>query len=140
MWIEEHGSASSQHEWRHDFDGRHLEGRKLQNGNTSRGVNIRRYECGATATRERLMIPEIVVIPFDREPVFEVKSVSRHHTARVCWLVGDPAGSGLLLEETGTLNSDLVSDFLSPGRDSKKNENNCQFGQLLHLLVPSLIV
>ena len=79
------------------------------------------------------MIPEIVVISFDREPVLEVKSVSGHHAARVRWLVGDPAGSGLLLEETGTLNCDLVSDFLSPGRDSKEYENNCQFGQLLHL-------
>src|SRR5271157_1476934 len=34
----------------------------------------------------------------------------------------------------------LMSEFLSPGRDSKKNENNCQFGQLLHLLVSSVIV
>ena len=79
------------------------------------------------------MIPEIVVVPFRRESVLQVKSVSDHHAARVRWLIGDPAGSGLLLEETRTLNCDLVSDFLSPGRDSKKNENNCKFGQLLHL-------
>jgi hypothetical protein len=45
------------------------------------------------------MIPEIVVIPFDREPVLEVESVSGHHAARVRWFVGDPAGSGLLLEK-----------------------------------------
>ena len=91
---EEHGSASSQHEWRHDLDARYVDGHfagwKLHNGNTSRGVNIHWYECGATAPRERLMIPEIVVIPFDREPVLEVKSVSGHHAARVRWLVGDP--------------------------------------------------
>src|SRR5208282_2055590 len=114
-WIEEHGSASSEHEWRHDLDGRHLEGRKLHNGSTSRGVNIHRYECGATAPRERLMIPEIIVIPFDREPVLEVKSVSGHHTARVRWLVSDPVGGGLLLEKTGTLDGQLIFDFLSRG-------------------------
>src|SRR5271157_3892055 len=45
--IEEHGSASSEREWRHDLDGRHLEGRKLHYSSTSRGVNIHRYECGA---------------------------------------------------------------------------------------------
>src|SRR5271166_2668388 len=68
-WIEEHGCASSEHEWRNDFDGRHLEGRELHNSGTRRGVNIHRYECGAAAPRERLMIPEIIVIPFNREPV-----------------------------------------------------------------------
>src|ERR1700687_25624 len=102
-WIEEHGSASSEHEWRHDLDGRHLEGRKLHNSSTSRGVNIHRYECGAAIRQELLIIPEIVVIPFDREPVLEVKSVSGHHAARVRWLGGDPAGSGLFLEEIGNL-------------------------------------
>ena len=114
-WIEEHGSASSKHEWRHDLDGRHLEGRKLHNSSTSRGVNIHRYECGAAARQELLTIPEIVVIPFGREPVLEVKSVSGHHAARVRWLVGDPARGGLLVEETGTLKCHLISDFLSRG-------------------------
>src|SRR5208283_5416934 len=62
-WIEEHGSASSDREWRHDLDGRHLEGRKLHNSSSRRGVNIHRYECGAAARQELLTIPEIVVIP-----------------------------------------------------------------------------
>ena len=35
-WIEEHGSASREHEWRYYLQGRHLEGGKLHNGNTSR--------------------------------------------------------------------------------------------------------
>ena len=60
-------------------------------------------------------IPEIIVIAFDREPVLEVKSVTGHHAARVRWIVGDPVGGGLLLEKTGTLNGQLISDFLSPG-------------------------
>src|SRR5208283_407348 len=114
-WIEEHGSAPSEREWRHDLDGGHLEGRKLHNGNTSRGVNIHRYECAAAARQELLTISEIIVIPFGREPVLEVKSVSGHHAARVRWLVGDPARGGLLVEETGTLKCHLISDFLSRG-------------------------
>lgn len=36
------------------------------------------------------MIPEIVVIPFDRKPVHEVESVSGYHAARVRRLVGGP--------------------------------------------------
>jgi hypothetical protein len=81
----------------------------------SYGVNIHRYECGAAARRELLIIPEIIVVAFDSEPVFEVKSVSRHDSARVRWLVGDPPNGGLLLEETGPLNCHLMSDFLSRG-------------------------
>ena len=102
------------------------------NGSTSRSVNIHRYECGAAAG-QLLTISEIIVIPFEREPVLEVKSVSGHHAARVRWLVGDPAAGDLLVEETGALNRHFISYFLSPGLDSKKNENNCQFDQLLHL-------
>ncbi len=113
MWIEEHGSASSEHEWRHGLAGRHPEGRKLHNSGTRHSVNIHRHECGAAAPRERLMIPEIIVIPFDREPVREVKPVTGHHAAGVRWLIGDPIGGGLLLEETGTLNGQLIFDFLS---------------------------
>ena len=56
------------------------------------------YGCWATTPRERLTIPEIVGIPFDRKPVLEVASVSGHHAARVRCLVGGPAGSALLLE------------------------------------------
>ena len=78
-------------------------------------MNIHRYECGAAARRELLIIPEIVVVAFDREPVLEVKSVYRHYTTRVRRFVGNPADGGLLLEETGTLNCHLMSDFLGRG-------------------------
>jgi len=50
------------------------------------------------------MIPEIVIVTLDREPVLEVESVSGHQAARVRCLVGDPDVSGLLLEKTGALN------------------------------------
>jgi len=113
-WIEEHGSASSEHEWRH-VDGRHLEKWKLHNGSTSRGVNIQRYEGRAAIRQEALMISEIVVVALDSEPIPEVESVTGHHAPRVGWRVGDPVGGGLLLEKTGTLNGQLIFDFLSRG-------------------------
>jgi hypothetical protein len=38
----------------------------------SYGVNIHRYECGAAASRELLIIPEIIVVAFDRDPVLRL--------------------------------------------------------------------
>src|ERR1019366_8248331 len=64
-WIEEHGSASSQHEWKHELDGRHLEGRKFHNSSPSPGVTIHRYECAAAARQELLIIPDTLLTPFD---------------------------------------------------------------------------
>ena len=61
------------------------------------------------------MIPEIVIVALDREPVPQIKSISGHHAARVGWSIGNPTVSGLLLEEPGTLNCHFMSEFLSPG-------------------------
>jgi len=63
--IEEHGSASSEHERRNDLDTRHLEGRKLHDSSACNGVNVRRYECSAAARRELLIIPEIITVALD---------------------------------------------------------------------------
>ncbi len=119
-WIEEHSSASREHEWRYDLHSWHLEGRKVHNLSTSRGVNIHRYGCAAAAGPELLTIPEVVVIFFNREPVLEIKAVSGHHPAGVGWLVRDPTVGGLLVEKPGTLQRHLISNFLSPGRNSKQ--------------------
>ena len=131
-WIEEHGSASGEHKRRYDLYGRHLEGREFHDRRTGRSMNIRGNEGRAAAREEALMIPEIVVVALGCEPPFQIEAISGHHAARVRWFIGNPAVSGLLLEEPGTLNCHFISDFLSPGCDSKKNENNCYFGQLLH--------
>jgi hypothetical protein len=74
-WIEEHGSASSEHEWRNDLDTRQLEGRNLHDSSTCHGVNIHRYECDAADRRELLIIPEIIVVALDRQPLLKVKPI-----------------------------------------------------------------
>jgi hypothetical protein len=51
-----------------DLDTRHLEGRKLHDSSTCNGVNIHRYECSAAVRRELLIIPEVIVVAFDRQP------------------------------------------------------------------------
>src|SRR5208282_507434 len=114
-WIEEHGSASREHERRHDLDGGHLEGRKFHDHGTGRGVDVHRYEGLAAARQEVFMIPEIVIVALDREPVLQIESISSHHAARVGWSIGYPTVSGLLLEEPGTLNCHFISNFLSRG-------------------------
>jgi len=92
-------------------------------------VNIHRYKCVRLFAKNFssfLKILEIVVIPFDREPVLKVESVTGHCAAAVRWLIRDSFVSGFLAAKSGNLGRDFMSEFLSTERDSKKNENNCQ--------------
>jgi len=43
-WIEEHGAASPEYEWRHCLHWGHSEGRKLHDNGTGCGVNIGLYK------------------------------------------------------------------------------------------------
>jgi hypothetical protein len=75
------------------------------NGSTSRSVNIHRYECGAAAG-QLLTISEIIVIPFDREPVLEL---NRYPAITPPEFVGSlVVPLDLLVEETGALNRHLI--------------------------------